>query len=78
MKEQEAKGLLSSSGLKTPLRKVPLLGDIMFWVYKMNGIVNKFVLAGYKFMLEMYLKQPEFTCGLFTKNKKKQKKLKNL
>ena len=27
MKEQEAKGLLSSLGLKTPLSKVSLLGD---------------------------------------------------
>ena len=31
MKEQEAKGLLSSLGLKTPLRRIPLLGDIIFW-----------------------------------------------
>ena len=30
MKEQEAKGLLSSLGLKTPLNKIPLLGDILF------------------------------------------------
>ena len=30
IKEQEAKGLLSSLGLKTPLSKVPLLGDILF------------------------------------------------
>ena len=40
--------------------------------YKMNEIVNKFLLAGDKFMPEMYLKQPEFTysaCGPFTKNK---------
>ena len=29
-KEQEAKILLSSLGLKTPLSKVPLLDDIMF------------------------------------------------
>ena len=29
MKEQEAKGLLSSSGIKTPLNKIPLLGDIL-------------------------------------------------
>ena len=29
MKEQEAKGLLSSLGLETPLSKVPLLGDIL-------------------------------------------------
>ena len=33
MKEQEAKGLLSTLGLKTPLRNIPLLGDILFWMY---------------------------------------------
>ena len=36
VKEQEAKGLLSSLGLKTRLSKIPLFGDI-FGVYKMNG-----------------------------------------
>ena len=38
----------------------------------MNEIVNKFLLAGDKFMPEMHLKQPGFTysaCGPFTKNK---------
>ena len=29
-KKQEAKGLLSNLGIKTPLRKIPLLGDILF------------------------------------------------
>ena len=29
-KEQEAKGLISSLGVKTPLKKIPLLGDILF------------------------------------------------
>ena len=61
MKEQEAEGLLSSLGLRTRLSKVPLLGDILFWVNKMNKIVNKFLLAGDKFMPEMHLKQPGFT-----------------
>ena len=40
--------------------------------YKVNDIVNKFLLAGDKFMPEMYLKQPRFTysaCGPFSKNK---------
>ena len=39
----------------------------------MNEIVNKFLLAGDKFLPEMHLKQPGFTysaCGPFTKNKK--------
>ena len=30
MKEQEPKGILSSLGLKTPLSKIPLFGDILF------------------------------------------------
>ena len=30
IKEQETKGLLNSLGLKTPLNKIPLLGDILF------------------------------------------------
>ena len=32
VKEEEAKGLLSSLGLKTPLNKIPLLGDISLTV----------------------------------------------
>ena len=43
----------------------------------MNKIVNKYLLAGDKFMPEMHLKQPGFTysaCGPFTKTKE----LKNL
>ena len=38
----------------------------------MNEIGNKFLLSGDKFMPEMYLKQPGFTCsacGTFTKKK---------
>ena len=30
MKEQEAKGISRSLGLKTPLSIIPLLGDILF------------------------------------------------
>ena len=30
IKNQEEKGLLSNSGIRTPLSKVPLLGDILF------------------------------------------------
>ena len=40
----------------------------------MNDIVNTLILAGDKFMLEMHLKQPGFTCsacGSFTTNKEK-------
>ena len=48
-------------------------------LYKMNDIVNKCLLAGDKFMPEMYLKQPQFTysaCGPFTKINNEFKKLK--
>ena len=40
----------------------------------MNEIVNKFFLAGDKFMPEMHLKQLGFTysaCGPFTRNKER-------
>ena len=30
IKERQAKGLLSNLGLRTPLNKIPLLGDILF------------------------------------------------
>ena len=74
VKERETKGLLSNLRLKTSPNKNPLLGDILFWVYKMNDIVNKFLLAGNKFMPEMHLKQPGFIysdCGPFTKTKER-------
>ena len=40
----------------------------------MNSIVNKFLLEGDKFILEIHLKQPGFTqsvCGPFTKSKER-------
>ena len=45
----------------------------------MNEIVNKFLLAGDKFMPEMHLRQPRFpysACGPFTKNKERIQKFK--
>ena len=41
---------------------------------KTNEVINKFLLPGDKFMLEMHFKQPGFTysaCGPFTKNKER-------
>ena len=32
VKHQEPKGLLSKLGIKTPLSKIPVLGDILFWM----------------------------------------------
>ena len=45
-----------------------------FRTYRNEEIINKFLLAGDKFMPEMHLKQPGFTystCGSFTKNKER-------
>ena len=42
--------------------------------YNMNEIVNKFLLAGDKFIAGMHLRQPGFicsACGPFIKNKKR-------
>ena len=48
-------------------------------LYKMNETVNKLLLAGDKFIPEMYLKQLGFiysACGPFTKNKERIQKFK--
>ena len=45
----------------------------------MNNIINKFLLAGDKFIPEMHLRQPQFTysaCGPFTKHKQRIQKFK--
>ena len=45
----------------------------------MNDIINKFFLAGDKFMPEMHLRQPRFSysaCRPFTKNKERIQKVK--
>ena len=45
----------------------------------MNNVINKFLLAGGKFMPEMHLRQPRFvysTCGPFTRHKERIKKFK--
>ena len=45
----------------------------------MNNIINKFLLAGDKFMPEIHLRQPQFVysaCGPFTRHKERIKKLK--
>ena len=48
-------------------------------LYKMNEIVNTFLLVDEKFMPEMHLRQPGFTysvCGPYTKNKERIQKFK--
>ena len=79
IKDQEAKGLLSNLGVKKPLSKVPILGDILSSWYEMNEAVNKLLLGGDTFMPDMHLKQPGFTynaCGPFAKNKERIQKSK--
>ena len=79
IKNQEAKGLLSNLGIRTPLIKVPILGDILFWAHiKMKEIVNKFLLAGDKFVPKKHLKQPGFTVVLVDHLLKINKEFKNL
>ena len=48
-------------------------------IINMNNIINKFLLAGDKFMLEMHSRQPRFVysaCGPFTKHKERIKEFK--
>ena len=48
-------------------------------IIKMNDIINKFLLAGDKFMSDMHLRQPQFVysaCGPFTTHKERIKKFK--
>ena len=47
--------------------------------YKMNDIVNTFLLTGHRYMPAMHLKQPGHTysaCGRFTKSKERIQKFK--
>ena len=46
---------------------------------KMNNLINKFLLAGDKFMPKIHLREPQFTysaCGPFTKHKQRIQKFK--
>ena len=46
----------------------------------MNNVINKFLLAGDKFMPEMHLRQPQFVysaCGPFTRHKERMKEFKH-
>ena len=48
-------------------------------IINMNNIINKFLLAGDKFMPQMHLRQPQFiysACGSFTRHRERIKKFK--
>ena len=63
--KKQASEILINLGLKTPLNNIPLLDDILFQNYKMNEIVNNFLLAGDEFMPEMHFKQPAIVFIIF-------------
>ena len=78
IKNQEAKGLLSNLGIRITLSKVPIVGDTLFWMYKMNKIVNKFLLAGDKFMPEMHLNSQDLLIVLADHLQTTKKEFRNL
>ena len=56
-----------------------LLDMLLDKILNMNNIINKFLLAGDKFMPEMHLRQSQFVysaCGPFTRHKERIKKFK--
>ena len=79
IKKQQAMGILSNLGIKTPLSKVIIKYFVLIYFKKMNNIINKFLLAGDKFMPEKHLRQPRFVysaCGPFTRHKERIKEFK--
>ena len=71
---------LDSLGLNTPQNRMKMLCGMLLdnKIINMNNIINKFLLAGIKFMPEMHLRQPQFVysaCGPFTRHKKELKNL---
>ena len=79
IKKQEASGLLSSLGLKTPSSQIYLINPILFYGYKVNEIINTFLLPEDNFMPDMYLSQISFTysaCEVLLKTKNEYKNLK--
>ena len=77
----QGSGLLDNLGLNTPQNRMKMLCGMLLddKIINMNNRINKFLLAGDKFMPEMRLKQPGFTysaCGSFTKYKERIQKFK--
>ena len=53
-KELDTGGLLSSLGIRTPLCQIIFSGPLLFKKYKINEIVENFLLAGDRFMPKMW------------------------
>ena len=69
--------MLTSLGIRTSKDKIPIMGNIFFYRYKINEIINMFLLARDKFMPEIHLRQPWFTYSAwepFPTNKEQIKK----
>ena len=73
--------LFDSLGLNTPQNRMKnalwMLLDNK--IINMNNVIDKFLLAGDKFMPEMHLRQPRFVysaCGSFTRHKERIKEFK--
>ena len=73
-------GIFSSLGIRTPLSKIPGVNILFKYnriikMNKANSIINKFLLAGDKFMHELHLVDPIIkkycACGPFTKHTKR-------
>ena len=67
IQNQEVSGILSNLGLKTHLIKW-----YFFKRYKMNELINKFLLTGDESMFEMHLRQPGFSYGVCGLKKKEE------
>ena len=79
IKEKETSWLLSALTIKATSIIISLVSPLLFSMYKINEIVNKFLLAWDTFMLGRNLRQPTAfekwrfkysACGRFTKNEK--------
>ena len=73
IKDQGISKFLTHFRIRTPLSKIPPLGDILLSkCIKLNDIIDNFLLAGEKFMPGMSFRQSGFTysaCRTFTKNR---------
>ena len=70
----QGSGLFDSLGLNTPQNRMKnaLWNVLDNTIINMNNFINKFLLAGDKFMPETHLRQPRFVysaCGPFTTHK---------
>ena len=77
----QGSGLFDILGLNTPQNRMKMLCGMLLdnKIINMNNIINKFLLAGDKFMPGMHLSQLQFlysTCGPFTRHKERIKEFK--